>query len=51
MPIIVAALSQTRNVFASTNTGILGSNPTRSIDVCDYSVFVLSCVDIDFVTG
>jgi hypothetical protein len=28
------------NVFAGSNTGIMGSNPTHDIDVFVYSVFV-----------
>jgi hypothetical protein len=28
-------------VFARWNAGIVGSNPTRGMDVCVYSVFVL----------
>jgi hypothetical protein len=44
MSIIVAARSKARNVFARSNTGIVASNPTRGIDICVYSVFVLSCV-------
>jgi hypothetical protein len=31
------------NVFARANTGIVGSNPTRAMDVCVHFVFVLSC--------
>jgi hypothetical protein len=33
-----------RAVFALSNTGIVGSNPTQGMDVYVYSVFVLSCV-------
>jgi hypothetical protein len=33
-PITVAALSKARNVFARSNAGIVGSNPTRGMDVC-----------------
>jgi hypothetical protein len=46
-PITVAARSKTWTVFARLNTGTVGSNPTRGMDVCVcfYSVFVLSCVD------
>jgi hypothetical protein len=45
-PITVAALSKAWTVFARSNTGIVGSNPTRGIDVCVwvYSAFVLSCL-------
>jgi hypothetical protein len=34
MPITVAALSKVWNVFACSNTGIVGSNPTQGMDVC-----------------
>jgi hypothetical protein len=40
----VAARYRAWNAFARSNTGIVGSNPTRSMDVCVYSVFVLFCV-------
>jgi hypothetical protein len=33
------------------NTGIMVSNPTRGMDVCDYSVFALSCVSSRLMTG
>jgi hypothetical protein len=41
----VAALSKAWYVFARSNTGVVGLNPTRGMDVCVrvYSVFVLSC--------
>jgi hypothetical protein len=42
--ITLAARSKARNVFARSNTGIVSSNPTRGMDVCVYSEFVLSCV-------
>jgi hypothetical protein len=29
-----------RTVFASSTTGVVGSNPTQGTDVCLYSVFV-----------
>jgi hypothetical protein len=34
MPITGAARSKARNVFARSNTGVAGSNPTRGMDVC-----------------
>jgi hypothetical protein len=34
MPITVAARSKARNVFARSNAGIVGANPTRGMDVC-----------------
>jgi hypothetical protein len=37
----MAALSKAWNVFARSNTDIMGSNPTHGMDVCVYSVFVL----------
>jgi hypothetical protein len=39
----VAALSMAWSVFASSNTGIAGSNPTRGMDICVclFRVFVL----------
>jgi hypothetical protein len=46
-PVSVAEQSKTCTVFAQTEAGIVGSNPTQSMDawfVCVYSVFVLSCV-------
>jgi hypothetical protein len=43
-PIIVAARSKAWNVFARSNAGIVGLNPTQGMEVWDYSVFVLSYV-------
>jgi hypothetical protein len=40
-PITVAARSKALNVFARSNTGVVGSNPTQGTDVCVYSLFVL----------
>jgi hypothetical protein len=34
VPITVAAPSKARTVFARSNTGIVGSNLTRSLDIC-----------------
>jgi hypothetical protein len=33
-PITVAALSKSWTIFARSNTGVVGSNPTRGMDVC-----------------
>jgi hypothetical protein len=46
LPIIAAARSKAWTVFARSNAGIVGSNPTEGMDVCVrvYSVFVLSSV-------
>jgi hypothetical protein len=41
MPITVAAQSKAWTVFACSNAGIVGLNPTRGMNVCVYSVFVL----------
>jgi hypothetical protein len=41
LPITVAARYRALTVFARSNAGIVGSNPTRGMDVCVYSVFVL----------
>jgi hypothetical protein len=43
-PITVTARSKAWDVFTRSNTGIVGSNPTQGMDVCVYSVFVLSFV-------
>jgi hypothetical protein len=51
MPITVAERSKARNVFARLNTDIMGLNPTRGMDVCLYSVFLLPCVGSGFATG
>jgi hypothetical protein len=44
----VAARSDAWTVFARSNAGTLGSNPTQGMDVCEclYSVFLLSCVKV-----
>jgi hypothetical protein len=48
-----AARSKAWTVFARSNTGVLGSNPTRGMDVCVYlfSVFVGLCVGSGLATG
>jgi hypothetical protein len=33
MPVPLAALSEARTVFDDSNTGIMGSNPTRGMDM------------------
>jgi hypothetical protein len=40
LPISVAARSRALNVFARSNAGIVGSNPTQGMDVCVYSELV-----------
>jgi hypothetical protein len=52
-PITVAAQSKTWNVLARLTTGVVGSNPTRGMDVCVrlFCVCVLLCVGSGLVTG
>jgi hypothetical protein len=45
------ARSKAWNIFARLNSGIVGSNPARGMDVCVYSVFALSCVSSGLATG
>jgi hypothetical protein len=51
MPITVAPLSETRGVFARLNIRILGSNPTRALNIRFSSVFVLSYEGSGLATG
>jgi hypothetical protein len=48
MPVTVAEWSKSLTVLARLDVGIVGSNPTRGMDVYVYvyvySMFVLSCV-------
>jgi hypothetical protein len=48
MSITMAAWSEVRTVFARSTAGIVGSNPTKRMDVCVrvYSVFLLSSVQV-----
>jgi hypothetical protein len=41
MSITVAVRSKAWHAFVHLNTGMVASNPTRGMDVCVYSVFVL----------
>jgi hypothetical protein len=52
-PITVAARSKASTVFARSNTGIVGSNPTRGMDVCLhlFCVCVVLCVGSGLATG
>jgi hypothetical protein len=43
---VVAALSEVRNVFSRWNSGVVGSNPARGMDGC----LLLFCVYIDLRT-
>jgi len=40
MPVPVAAQSEARTIFGRSNTGIVGLNPTRGMDVCPRCVFL-----------
>jgi hypothetical protein len=52
LPITMAARSKAWTVFARSNAGIVGSNPTQGwMSVCVYSVFMLSCVGSGLATG
>jgi hypothetical protein len=53
MLITVAARSKAWTVFARSNTGVMGSNPTRNMDVCVrlFYVCVVLCVGSGFATG
>jgi hypothetical protein len=52
-PITVAELSKARTVFARSNAGIVGSNPTQFMDVCVrlFCVCVVPCVNSGLATG
>jgi hypothetical protein len=43
MPITVAAQSKARIAFPCSNTGLVGSNVARSMNVCDFSICVPPC--------
>jgi hypothetical protein len=50
MPITVTVRSKAWTVFARSDAGIVGSNPTEDMDaciVCIYSEFVLFCVWVE----
>jgi hypothetical protein len=52
-PTTVAAPSKARTVFARSNDGIVGSNPTRGRDICVrlFRVCAVLCVSSGLVTG
>jgi hypothetical protein len=53
-PITTAARSKARTVFALSNAGIVGSNPTQGMGVCSvfaYCVCVVLCVWRSLATG
>jgi hypothetical protein len=41
VPIIVAARSKPWTLFARSNSGTVGSNPTQGMDVCVFILFVV----------
>jgi hypothetical protein len=51
-PITGAARSKTWTVFARSNTGVMGSNPTRGMDVCVRLFCVCAvCVQVAALRG
>jgi hypothetical protein len=47
-PVLLAERSEARTVFGRSNTGIVGSNPTRGMDVCPrFFCVVSSCVWVE----
>jgi hypothetical protein len=53
MPITLVVLSKAWTVFARSDAGIVGSNPTQGMDICVhlFCVYVVLCVDIGLSTG
>jgi hypothetical protein len=53
LPITVVAWSKSWTIFACWNTRIMGSNPTRGMDVCVrlFCVYVVLCVGSGLATG
>jgi hypothetical protein len=43
--------AEARTVFGSSNTGIVGSNPTRGMDVSAFFCVMLSCVGRGLALG
>jgi hypothetical protein len=52
-PITLAPRSKIWTLFARSNAGIVGSNPTQGMDVCVrlFSICVVLCVGSDLATG
>jgi hypothetical protein len=52
-PITVTAPSKSWTVFARSNTGVVGSNPTQGMDVCVrlFCVYVVLCIGRGLATG
>jgi hypothetical protein len=53
-PVTLAARSKARTVFARSNAGIMGWNPTQGMDVCIvcvYSACVVLCVGRGLAKG
>jgi hypothetical protein len=51
LPITLAALSRAWTIFARSNTGVVGSNTTRGMDVCVRLFCVVPCVGSGLATG
>jgi hypothetical protein len=53
MQITLAARSKAWTVFARSNTGVIGSNPTRGMDVCVrvFCVYAVLCIGSGLATG
>jgi hypothetical protein len=53
LPITVAARSKAWTLFAPSNAGIVGSNPSQGVDVCVrlLCVYVVLCVGSGLATG
>jgi hypothetical protein len=50
-PVPIAEQPEVRTVFGHSNTGIVGSNPTRGMDVSVFFCVVVSCVGRGLPTG
>jgi hypothetical protein len=52
-PTTVAARYKAWTIFARSNTGVVGSNPTQDMDVCVhlFCVYVVLCVGSGLATG
>jgi hypothetical protein len=50
-PTTAATPSKLRNIFACSNSGTVGSNPTRGKCICIYCTYVLSSVGSSLATG
>jgi hypothetical protein len=51
VPVVISVRSKEPNAFDNSNTGILGSNSTRGMNICPLSAFVLLCVSSILESG